>query len=283
LSLAAIGVATLVGPSGCERGDEQVPLTSGPPVPEPIVPTASPGGAAPAQTPSWLEQLPDVPVPVGQGERAWATVPSGSTEMGHVAVFTVEAVRAHRARLSDRMGQKVRNVPGAVIHPLGELKNPQPGDVVLCYSWTAPGVLGRIKQISGDKKLVQYDWAGKTKQAVVDHAQAPVRDIAPLAFVGYPKFGSTSKGMLVALSDDRAWVLTGSGHVEVHPRTTIQGLEVQRTAYAVGDRVRAYAWTTGFEPGTIVKVDEPELRYTVKLPGKRAEQRFFFADLVPVP
>lgn len=277
-SVIALALATAVG---CRREPE--PQQTRPPLPEPVVPTAAAGGAPAAAAPPWGTELPDQAVPAKQGDQVWATISDGETGLVRVGVFTVEAVDGSCATLITKMGKKSRDVPGALIHPLGDPKRLGVGEVALCYSWTTPGMLARVVKIRGRHILVQHDWAGETKQTVVEHAEPLVTDLAPLAFVGYPKFGGMSKGMVIALSDDRAWLRTGSGHVEVHPRTELSALHIRSKPYRVGDAVRAYSWTGGFERGTITEVAEPRLRYAVQLEGDRAPHTYFFADLVPAP
>jgi len=288
IACGLLGCAGLWTGLGCSRkkAPEQV---ASPPV-EPVLPTAAPAALAPSgagsadspelvRVPSWIRALPEIDVPVKEGEQAWASAPVAGSEMAVVGVYTVERVHDKRAVLLDKAGQKARAVPGALIHPLGVRGKLKAEDTALGYSWTSAVVLGRVTKIRGDDVQLAYDWAGSTKTATMDHAEPPVRGIAPMAFVGYPKFERQSKGLLIAVSKDKGWVQTSSGHVEIHDRGELKSLDISAKALDVGDRVDGYSWTSGYEPGTVSRVLEPGLRYAVGL-GPSREQPYFFADLL---
>jgi hypothetical protein len=264
--------------SGCSRKREPNP-TVAPPTVDPVIPKASASAPA-AYAPSWLKALPDVPIKVKEGSLVWASAPVPSSDMTLVGVYTVEGIRDNRANLIDKLGQKVRGIPGALIHPLGTPGHLKPGEIVLCYTWSTGVALGRVAPARDREVQIEVDWAGATRTTSVDHAEPMLRSIAPLAFVTFPKFGHSSKGIVLALSKDKAWVQTSSGHVEIHERSTISVLEVPAEELAEGAKVEAYGWTTGFEAGTIARVIEPGLRYVVKLPASKVEQKYFFSDLV---
>ena len=272
--LASTSGATL---GGCSRKHEPQP-TAPPPSVEPVIPKASASASA-AYEPSWLKALPEVPVKAKEGELVWASAPVPSSDMALVAVYTVEGIRANRANLIDKLGQKVRGIPGALIHPLGTPGHMTPGEIALCYTWATGVALGRVAPARDHEVQIEVDWAGATRTTSVDHAEPMLKSIAPLAFVTFPKFGHSSKGIVVALSKDKAWVQTSSGHVEIHDRSAIAVLEVPTGELEEGAKVEAYGWTTGFEPGTIARVIEPGLRYVVKLPASKVEQKYFFSDL----
>jgi hypothetical protein len=283
LLCTAIGVlASSSAPAllACSRKAEPQKTLPAPTV-EPVIPKASAdANAALGYEPSWLRQLPDLPVKANEGALVWASAPVPSSDMALVAVYTVEGIRGHRANLIDKLGQKVRNVPGALIHPLGAPGHLKLGEVALCYTWSTGATLGRVAKARDREVQIEVDWAGATRTTSVDHAEPMVKSIAPLGFVSYPKFGHRSKGLVVALSKDKAWVQTSSGHVEIHDRSALAVLAVPEESLETGARVEAYGWTTGFEPGTIARVVEPGVRYAVKLPSSKVEQITFFADLV---
>ncbi len=241
-------------------------------------PTAS---AEPAGFPEWADQLPKVTPTVKPGDRVWATVPQRGTAMASAAIYTVEGIYDGQLSLTDKMGQGVSGVPPAVVHPAGERGKLAEGDIVLCYAFTLPGVLARIAELQGGREIqVRYDWAGITKKTAIYHAEPPREGVAVLAFVGFPKAGVTSRGLLIALSEKHGWVRTSSGHVEVHERSAIKPLPLPASKPKVGAAIRAYAWATGYRAGVITKEVEPGLRYRVKLEGNMAERDYFFSSLI---
>ena len=247
--------------------------------PEPTIPTVASAAPEPAYEPTWLGRLPAVSVPAKEGDRVWATIPIPGSEMGSVGIFTVDRIDGPKATIIDKMGQKTRGVPGALVHPLGAEHRPKAGELVLCYSWTSAAALGRTLKAQSRGALVQLDWAGATKVLSVDHTEVPVRGIAPLAFVAFPKFGRKSKGLVVAVSKSEAWIQASSGHIEIHPSATLEPLEIAQDV-SPGNRVAAYSWTNGFEIGTVRRALEPGLRYLVEVGEERVEQPYFFADLI---
>ncbi|MBI4704475.1 MAG: hypothetical protein HY744_25510 [Deltaproteobacteria bacterium] len=167
-----------------------------------------------------------------------------------------------------------------MIQPLGKGARLRPGDVALVYSWTTPGVVARLVRQDKGQWLAQYDWAGATKEGPVDHAEPVVSGVAPLGFVGFPKFGRVSLGLVVALTEHQGWLRTASGHVEIHERRKLVPLGLPRPEWRVGDSVQAFSWVGGFQAGKVTRVLEPGLRYAVELAEGKPEQSFFFAGLV---
>ena len=173
----------------------------------------------------------------------------------------------------------MRDVPGALVHPLGDPDKLQVGDPAIAFSMVTSVVVARVTKNRGGTVQVQYDWAGATRAMTANHAEPLARTVGPMAFVGYPKFGRISRGLLLALDSSQAWIQTTSGHVEVHPRSTLEPLALPGSGLAVGDTVEAYGWTTGYERGTVARVLEPELRFAIQLPASHIEHPYFFADL----
>jgi hypothetical protein len=165
------------------------------------------------------------------------------------------------------------------VHRTGKTGKLQSGDVVLFHAPTAPAMLGRVADLAPGREIrVKYDWAGATREAAVDHAEAPVEGIKPLAYVGFPKAGTRSMGLVVALADEQAWIRTASGHVELHEKKALEPLAFPREALKEGERVRAWRWALGFQDGVVANVVEPELRYRIKHDG--SEEDYFFATVV---
>jgi hypothetical protein len=142
-------------------------------------------------------------------------------------------------------------------------------------------MLARVAKLSAGSEIeVLYDWAGTTKKQAIEHAQPPVAEIAPMAYVGFPKSGTTSLGLVLALSEDKGWVRNGSGHVEVVSRPNLMVLPLPADELRVGAAVRAFRWATGFVDGTVSEVVEPGLRYRVRFAGDKPLEDFFFTALI---
>jgi hypothetical protein len=232
--------------------------------------------------PRWAAELPAVEVSYSVGQDVWATPPQPDTEIALVEIFSVEGVYGGHASLIDRRGQRVDGVPLALVHPSNSLRKVEQGELVLCYARKLPTALARVAEVSAGSEIeVNYDWSGKTKTAAIEHAEKPVTGIRPMAFVGFIKGGSRSRGLLVALSDDKAWVQTGSGKIEVRPRDELTELPLPELDRKVGDGVAAFSWATGYRPGVIRTVLEPGLRYRVALDDGSGETAYFFSSLIP--
>jgi len=274
--LLLVGLVALA--TGCDL--DETPASGPTPsasIPEPVLPTAR--TAAIQQSPkAWMKDLPDSPPVAGPGERVWATVPA-STSIPEIGIFTVEGIYDGLYSLKDRTGQRVDGVPPAVVHRASRDKV-DTGEVVLFYTPTTPAFLGKVaKLVPGGEIEVLYDFSGKTRKTAVDHVQTPVTGIQPFAFVAFPKAGQISRGLVVALSDRRAFVRTASGHVESHPRAAIQSLPLPPSSLKVGARVRAFRWATGIQLGTVAEVLEPGLRYRLNLDGNKPDADYFFTSL----
>jgi hypothetical protein len=278
----ALACALVMGcaPACSSDGSQPTPAAS---ITEPDVPAPSVSPVA-AGEPAWAAKLPDVLPPVVAAQRVWAAPPLRGSEMVDIGVYTVEGVHDRRVSLTDRLGQRIDGVPGALVHAARIGPKLAEGDIVLCYAWTLSAVLARVAKLSSGQEIeVQYDWAGTTKSSTIEHCQPPLGGLEPLAFVGFPKGGAVSRGQLIALSREQGWVRTASGHVELHPVRALQPLALPRTDRAVGEKVRAYSWATGFQPGVVSKVLESGLRYRVKLDGDKPERDYFFTMLVDAP
>lgn len=231
--------------------------------------------------PAWYDGLLKVTPDVKPGAPAWATLPQAGGELAELAVVRVDAISDGFVSVIDKTGQRVDGVPGALVHATGDARGLRQGSAALFYTWTTPGWLGRVsRSVRGEELRVQYDWAGTTKETAVDHAEAPRRGIAPLAFVAYPKAGITAMGQILALDASRAWLLTASGHVEVQSRAALDHVDPLAKELAVGDAVRAYRWATGLVPGSVTRVLEPGVRYEVTFGPREPATGFFVTALV---
>jgi len=200
--------------------------------------------------------------------------------MATVGVYELRGVHDDVATLVDTMGHRVSRVPGALVHATGALRRLRVGDAALFYTWTTPGWLGRVSRLSNNQPVqLKYDLAGRTKAVDVDHAEPLRRGVQPLAFVGFPKAGTVSMGLVLALTAERAWIRTASGHVEVYPRSAITRLDLAVNLRA-GSRVRAFAWATGLQSARVVQEVERGLRYRVEIGRSKVIKDVFFARLV---
>jgi hypothetical protein len=248
--------------------------------PEPILPRPPDrgGGASPA----WLGRLPEKEIAVRAGERVWAAQAVSGSEMVDVAIYTVEGVHDGMVSLTDRTGQRVDRVPAALVHRAPSPAKLSDGELVLFYTPTAPAVFGRIVGLVGGRAIkVRYDRAGQSAETEAEHVTHPVAGVAPMAYVGFPKAGVMSRGLVLAQSDELVFVRTASGHVEVHERALVEALPLPPATVPVGTSVRAYQWATGFEEGVVAEVIEPGLRYRVRLEGDR-ERAYFFSAVLPL-
>ncbi len=277
--LAALVAAPLVW--SCHQDTAGLPPSTKPAVVEPIIPQPKAKLPLKSALPKWASQLPDVTISAKPGEKVWAIAPRSDTEMAEIGLYELEGVFDGLASLIDTMGQKVDRVPGAVVHHVGSSKRLRKGDLALIFTWTTPGWLALVHRAKGGEEIkVHFDLAGATKEISVDHAEPIVRKLLPLAYVGFPKSGATSMGLLVAIDKQRGWVLTASSHIEIHPLSRLSVLPIQKRSYKVGTKVLAFRWATGFQPGTIRSVDALGLRYTVHLDGNQPEAPFFLTRLI---
>ncbi len=264
----------LLGLVACGRADPQATSLGSADVPAPRIPSATvrPGDGEPA----WVLSLPDEAPTAEAGDSVWAVVPSVGP-VARVGVFTVEGVFGGRYSLSDRKGARVANVRPAAVHPVGPRPATKTGALVLCHTPTIPAVLARLAEVRpGERLRVQYDWAGVTRMAEVDHFEAPRKGFEPLAYVAFPHGGGRSRGLLVAVDRRFGWVITDAGHVEQHPRTELESLPLPDEPLKKGSPVLAYRWASGFQPGTVLDVLEDGLRYKVQPKGDRPPLEVFF-------
>lgn len=269
----------LLGVVGCGRADPQATSLGSADIPAPHIPSAT--ARTKDAEPAWVKSLPPVAPTAVAGDRVWAVVPSVGP-VARVGVFTVEGVFGDRYSLSDRKGARVANVRPAAVHPVGPRPATTTGKLVLCHTPTIPAVLARLGEVRpGERLRVQYDWAGKTKTAEVDHFETPREGFEPLAFVAFPHGGGRSRGLLVALDRRFGWVLTDAGHVEQHPRAELESLPLPDATLKKGAPVVAYRWASGFQKGKVVDVLESGLRYKVQPEGDRPPLEVFFDAVLP--
>lgn len=282
-NLACAGLLASVGLFlGCSRETTTSASEAASTIPEPVLPTPSLARTS-GSKPAWVEALPAVDPVASKGDRVWAAVSVlPGAEMAEVGVFQVEAVYEGRYSLIGRLGQRRDGVKAAVVHPVGDPKGLRENDVALIYTKTTPGFLGRVAElVAGAEIRVRYDFGGTTRLAAVDHAERPREGVVPLAFVSFPKSGGRSRGLVLAMVEDRAFIRTASGHVEIHPTASIEALPPLADRWKVGAKVRAFRWATGLRAGVVTEEIEPGLRYRVRLYEQPATSDYFFTALFP--
>jgi hypothetical protein len=249
-------------------------------MPEPPLPSFSVAPRS-SSSPAWLASLPRVKPSVAVGSNAWATLLQPGGELASIAVVRVEALGEDSLTVVDKAQQRIEGVPAALVHPLGDPHNLRHGALALFYTWTTPGWLGRVSHaVAGDELRVTYDAAGVTRETPVDHAEPLRTGMRPLAFVAYRQSGGLAVGPVVAMDDQRVFLLAGSGHVDVAARAEVEALDLKAREWAVGQPVRAYRWATGLERGTIARVLEPGVRYEVAFGTSVPPASYFIASLV---
>lgn len=201
--------------------------------------------------------------------------------MAEPGLFTLESTYNTEASLISRLHKRIDGVPGALIHRVKNSGVMHKGDRALVFVATAPASIARIERHqAGQPVRVTLNWAGKSNDSTVDHAEPERLGIQVFAYVGFPLAGSMAKGLLIALSDDTAWIYTASGHVERRARTAIKALNCGDGRFAVHEALLAYRYSQGFQRGTVSRVLEPGLRYRISFGSDQAEQDFFFSDLI---
>lgn len=232
--------------------------------------------------PAWTKELPEKAVESKVGDKVWATVPAGVGEMVHVAVFKVSAVDGGSATLADQLGKKYENVPGALIHPILDGSTIQAGDAVHGYQWGLGSIVCRVTKL-GKQPAVKHWWFQKVTDGKLDDVEPLRAGVEPMAWVSYPHGEQTFKGLCIALEGDRAWVLEDAGQVVEVAKGDLGALPIGAKDFQAGEKVLAYKYGFGYQPGTVESVVEPGLAYVVKLDDDDDSEAFYFADLLPAP
>lgn len=229
--------------------------------------------------PQWAKDLPPVAVTAPVGDSVWATIPQADGGQADVGVYKVDSVAGNVATLVDKIGTQYANVPGALIHALGDATTLKVGDIAIGHAWGAPKVIGHVKTTEAGQVTLHFRWASNMTDKMMDQAQAYVAGVAPLTWVAYDNNGVWYKGLVVALVGDKAWISEDSGFIKEQPKAKLRALTLKGD-YKVGDVVKAYSWGFGYQPGTIVSVTEAGSLYKVKIAGKDTPEDYSFCDLV---
>jgi hypothetical protein len=277
LALLVAGVGLSMCLSGCpKKPDATKPEEKKPEVKKPAEKKAE----APKQLPPWAKALPARDVTAKAGEMVWATPPEAGSEMAKVGVFKVEAVSGKTATLSDKIGTKYPDVPGAVIHPLGDKSKLKQGDVAHGYGWGASKVIGRVTKLEGGKITLKYWWGNSLTEGDVDHAEPLRPEVAPMAWVAYSESASPYKGLCIAIEGEKVWISTDSGHVITIEKSKVKPIEIGTKKFKVGDKAQAYSWGLGYRLATVEKVVEPDLVYSLKFEGQAEAKDWPFSNMV---
>lgn len=238
------------------------------------------GIALSAHAANWMEGLPEVPVKAKPLDKVWATVPEAGGDMAKVGIFEVDSVQDNTATLKDKIGTSYPNVPGALIHPLGDPSKLKVNDITLGDSWGASKTIGRVKSIEAGQVTLRYKWGSAISEKLMDHAQPLVSGVNPMAWVIYRNsMNSPYKGLVIAKGNGKVWISTDSGHVEVSPEAKVLPLDMAPNGFTVGQTVYVYQWGFGYKPGTVTKIVEPYHQYEIKLVGKEQAEVFIFSEV----
>ena len=229
---------------------------------------------------NWMEGLSEVAVTAKPLDKVWATVPEADGEMARVGIFEVDSVQGNTATLKDKLAATFPNVPGALIHPLGDASKLKVNDIALGDSWGASKVIGRVKSIEAGQATLRYKWSSSLSEKLMDHAQPLVKGVNPMAWVVYRNsMNSPYKGLVIAKGNGRVWISTDSGHVEVSPEAKVLPLDMAPNGFTVGQTVYVYQWGFGYKPGTVTKILESYHLYEVKQPDKPQPEPFIFSEV----
>lgn len=228
----------------------------------------------------WMDGLPAVPVTAKPLAKVWATVPEAGGDMASVGIFEVDSVQGNTATLKDKLGTSHPNVPGALIHPLGDPSKLKVNDIALGHSWGASKVIGRVKSIEAGQVTLRYKWSSSITDKLMEHAQPLVSGVNPMAWVIYRNsMNSPYKGLVIAKGNGNVWINTDSGHVEMSPEAKVLPLDMAPNGFTVGQTVYVYQWGFGYKPGTVTKIVEPYHQYEIKMVGKDQPELFIFSEV----
>lgn len=286
--LLALAVLTL--PLAACKKKKEPPPPAKPPVAKPApapapAPTPAPKPAPKGpELPKWAQSLPAKAVTAKPGDMVWATIPVAKKEMPKAfGVFKVKKVAGNFADLEGSWRKVYKNVPGALLLPVGSSASLKPGDMATISKYGSPRVGVVVKNEPGKIK-VKYPWVRSISESTVKHAQPLVSGIAPLAWVHYKGKGfvtSRYKGIVIAKAGNKLWVLTMSGHVMERTTAQVKPLQLARN-YKVGQKIWAYY--PAYVQATVKKVVKPGLMYTVELQlagGKKVTKTYSWDDLTP--
>lgn len=233
-----------------------------------------------ASAAGWMDGLPAVAVTAKPLDTVWATVPSGGGDMAQVGLFTVDSVQGNTATLKDKIGTSYPNVPGALIHAIGNPAKLKTNDIAFGTAWGSPKVIGRVKSSEAGKVTLRFKQGNSLAEKQMDHAQPLVTGVSPMAWVVYRNsMNSPYKGLVIAKGNGKVWISTDSGHVETVPEAKVRYLDMAPSGFKEGQTVQAYQWGYGYKPGTVKKIVEPYHQYEVKLADKPTAEVFIFSEV----
>lgn len=224
----------------------------------------------------WTTELPSVRRPAEIGARAWAAVPVASPRAGaeetaavRFGVFTVAEPAADRASagaaasltLVDALGV-AHEAPAALVHEDADGSVLEAGALALGLHRTAGVVLGRVASLS--PPTLAFDWNGVAVREPVDGMRGIRGEVAPLEPVVFRDDSGWSRGIVLALAEERAWIADELGRVFTRPLGEVRAPSGLGDERAPGDAVLAYSWAGGFVAGT-VEFSLDASRYLVRL------------------
>jgi hypothetical protein len=228
----------------------------------------------------WIQDVPTAAVTAKPLDKVWATVPEAGGDMAKVGVFEVDSVQGNTATLKDQIGSSYPDIPGSLIHPIGDTSKLKLNDIAFGDSWGASKVIGRVKAIEAGKVTLRYKFGDNITEKQMDVAQPLVSGVNPMAWVVYRNsMNSPYKGLVIAKGNDKVWISTDSGHVEVSPIAKVRSLDMAPKGFKVGQTVYAYQWGFGYKAGTVKKIVEPYHQYEIKLADKDTTDIFIFSEV----
>ncbi|MEM8934436.1 MAG: hypothetical protein AAGE94_24795, partial [Acidobacteriota bacterium] len=153
------------------------------------------------------------------------------------------------------LGVERTDVASALVLPVDEV--PASGRVVAWHP-AAGIVLGEIVAASDAAKVptVAFDWNGTRVEAPVAAARSLVGEPSPLEPVAFRIDDGWSRGLIVTLDTERAWIADATGRVVVRPIGEVHSLVGLGRERSVGDAVLAFTWADGFVTGTVEAAED---------------------------
>ena len=269
-------------PTPAAAAPQAAPAPAAAPAPTPTPAAVAPAAPAPSG-PKWVQALPQRAPTAKVGDVVWAMVPRPNEEYSKAfGAMKVEAVTGNSVTLAGDFNAKHEGVPAAVLQPVAQGPSTlKVGDIATLVKFGSPS-LGIVTKVDGRKVTLKHDFAGGLSETTTEDAFALVAGVAPHAWVHHKGQGANTsryKGFVVAVEGDKAWVLTGSGLVEITEKADAKPLTF-KTAYKVGQKVIGYI--PAYSDVTISKVIKPGFQYEAlwKVGGKDVPKKFFFHDLL---
>ena len=183
----------------------------------------------------------------------------------------------------------IEEIPNPLIIPIRRGEKVQPGDVVLTW-WQSGSGMQRAIVVGGTdtRPLVRYldlSYESPSKAAQKDHQLEPdsfqklTSTWQPGTAVMVAKNKQHKHARLLAVADGQVMILSSTGGVEVHPKSTVKPLPI-KLAVKTGDKIFAPVFGTMKEV-EVLRVDSQIGRVFTKFKfgGKDKEKAIAFGNL----